>query len=102
ANLGAEHGVRAVGVGVDVADRVAVRAAIDELERQLPPIVALANVAGVSSPVPYLELPDDEWERVLRINLDGVHHVTRRGAAAVGRPSTGEGSGGRGRRAGAG
>ncbi|GAB2988960.1 SDR family NAD(P)-dependent oxidoreductase [Actinotalea caeni] len=83
ANLGAEHGVRAVGVGVDVVDRVAVRAAIDELERQLPPIVALANVAGVSSPVPYLELPDDEWERVLRINLDGVHHVTRRVAESM-------------------
>ena len=45
--------------------------------RALPPVVALANVAGVSSPTPYLELDDEEWERVLRINLDGVHHVTR-------------------------
>ena len=75
--LAQTHGVHAAGVGVDVADAVAVRAALGELQAALPPVVALANVAGVSSPVPYLELDDAEWERVLRINLDGVHHVTR-------------------------
>jgi 2-hydroxycyclohexanecarboxyl-CoA dehydrogenase len=72
-----EHGVQAAGAGVDVGDAGAVRAALAELQGALPPVVALANVAGVSSPTPYLELDDAEWERVLRINLDGVHHVTR-------------------------
>jgi NAD(P)-dependent dehydrogenase (short-subunit alcohol dehydrogenase family) len=75
--LAQQHGVQAAGAGVDVGDPAAVRAVIAELESALPPIVALANVAGVSSPTPYLELEDAEWERVLRINLDGVHHVTR-------------------------
>jgi NAD(P)-dependent dehydrogenase (short-subunit alcohol dehydrogenase family) len=75
--LAQQHGVHAAGAGVDVGDPAAVRAAVAELESALPPIVALANVAGVSSPTPYLELEDAEWERVLRINLDGVHHVTR-------------------------
>lgn len=78
-----EHGVAAHAVGVDVGDAGAVRAAIDEIEAALPPIVGLANVAGVSSPTPYLELPDEEWRRVLRINLDGVHHVTKRVAASM-------------------
>lgn len=75
--LAREHGVQAAGAGVDVSDAAAVRAAVAELEDALPPVVALANVAGVSSPTPYLELDDAEWDRVLRINLDGVHHVTR-------------------------
>jgi 2-hydroxycyclohexanecarboxyl-CoA dehydrogenase len=78
-----EHGVAAHAVGVDVGDADAVRAAIDEIEAALPPLVGLANVAGVSSPTPYLELPDEEWRRVLRINLDGVHHVTKRVAESM-------------------
>ncbi len=75
--LAAAYGVRAAGAGVDVADAAAVRAALADLQAGLPPVVALANVAGVSSPTPYLDLDDAEWDRVLRINLDGVHHVTR-------------------------
>lgn len=89
ATLGAQHGVQTLGLGVDVGDEAAVRSAIDELERSLPPIVGLANVAGVSSPEPYLELPAGEWERVLRINLDGVHYVTRRAAESMVRTGVG-------------
>ncbi|WP_156254101.1 SDR family NAD(P)-dependent oxidoreductase [Pseudactinotalea terrae] len=87
--LRVEHGVEAAGVGVDVGDEPAVRSAIDELERGLPPIVGLANVAGVSSPDPYLELPEGEWRRVMRINLDGVHHVTHRAAESMVRTGIG-------------
>jgi 2-hydroxycyclohexanecarboxyl-CoA dehydrogenase len=71
------YGVLAAGAGVDVGDPAGVRSVLADLQTALPPVVALANVAGVSSPVPYLELDDAEWDRVLRINLDGVHHVTR-------------------------
>ncbi|WP_298461053.1 SDR family NAD(P)-dependent oxidoreductase [uncultured Cellulomonas sp.] len=71
------YGIQAAGAGVDVGDGAAVRAAVAEVGSALPPVVALANVAGVSSPTPYLELDDAEWDRVLRINLHGVHHVTR-------------------------
>ncbi|WP_420112606.1 SDR family NAD(P)-dependent oxidoreductase [Pseudactinotalea sp.] len=89
AALAAEHGVAAVGMGVDVADEQAVRSAVDDLEKDLPPIVGLANIAGVSSPDPYLDLPDGEWGRVMRVNLDGVHHVTRRVAQAMVRTGVG-------------
>jgi NAD(P)-dependent dehydrogenase (short-subunit alcohol dehydrogenase family) len=40
-------------------------------------------VAGVSSPVPYLELEAAEWDRVLNINLNGVHYATRRVAESL-------------------
>lgn len=89
AALAREHGVTAVGLGVDVSDEPAVRAAVDELEEKLPPLVGLANIAGVSSPDPYLELPDGEWARVMRINLDGVHHVTKRAAESMVRTGVG-------------
>jgi 2-hydroxycyclohexanecarboxyl-CoA dehydrogenase len=73
-----DFGVAAAGVGLNVADHPAVVRGIDELEAALPQIVALANIAGVSSPTPYLEVDDAEWRRVLDVNLDGVHFVTQR------------------------
>jgi NAD(P)-dependent dehydrogenase (short-subunit alcohol dehydrogenase family) len=77
------YGVQAAGAGANVADEASVRSAVDELEAALPQLVALANVAGVSSPVPYLELDAAEWDRVLNINLNGVHYATRRVAESL-------------------
>lgn len=77
------HGVKAHGVKADVSDEASVRAAIDELEAELPQIVALVNLAGVSSPIPYLEVTAEEWKRVLSINLDGVHYTTKRVAESM-------------------
>lgn len=77
------HGVQAVGVGADVSNAAAVDAAFDALESALPQIVAAVNIAGVSSPDDYLEVSAEEWDRVIRINLTGVHHVTRRAAQAM-------------------
>lgn len=83
ASVAAEFGVKAHGVGANVGDETSVRNAIDELEAELPQIVALANVAGVSSPVGYLEVTSEEWNRVLNINLNGVHYATRRVAESM-------------------
>ena len=81
--IAGKYGVKAHGVGANVADEASVRAAVDSIEAELPQIVALANVAGVSSPVPYLELEAAEWDRVLNINLNGVHYATRRVAESM-------------------
>ena len=81
--VAAEYGIQAHGVGANVASEAEVRAAIDELEAELPQIVALANVAGVSSPIGYLKLEPAEWDRVLNINLNGVHYATRRVAESM-------------------
>lgn len=78
ASIAEQHGVQAAGAGANVADAASVTAAVDELEAALPQVVALVNLAGVSSPVPYLELTAEEWDRVISINLTGVHLVTRR------------------------
>lgn len=77
AELADGFGVEALGLGVDVADEAAVGAAVARVEAALPPVVALVNVAGVSSPVPFLELTSAEWDRVLDVNLRGTFLVTR-------------------------
>lgn len=76
--VGNKYNVKVAGVGANVANEPAVRTAVDMLEAQLPQLVGLVNLAGVSSPVPYLELDADEWNRVLNVNLNGVHYMSQR------------------------
>jgi NAD(P)-dependent dehydrogenase (short-subunit alcohol dehydrogenase family) len=74
----AAFGVRALGVGADISDETAVDEAISRFEQELPPIQALVNSAGVSSPVAFLDLDLATWERVMRINATGTFVITRR------------------------
>ncbi|WP_230208184.1 SDR family NAD(P)-dependent oxidoreductase [Microlunatus sp. Gsoil 973] len=76
--ISSRYDVRAVGVGADVADPESVDAAFGIIERELPPVVGLANVAGISSPTPFMETTVAEWDRVMAINLRGAFVVTQR------------------------
>lgn len=88
-DLSDSYAVEAFGAAADISDEVMVRAAIDQIEANLPQIVALANIAGVSSPVGYLDLTSHEWHRVINVNLNGVHYVTRRVAETMVRHQVG-------------
>ena len=76
-------GATAVGLAADVADEAAVDAAITQVESRLPPIVGLANIAGVSSPTEFLDVTPAEWDRVFDINMRGTFLVTRRVARGM-------------------
>jgi 2-hydroxycyclohexanecarboxyl-CoA dehydrogenase len=89
AELAADHGVLTRGIGVDVTDVAAVHAAVDRVEAELPQIVGLANIAGISSPTPFLEETPEGWDRVLAVNLTGVFLVTQRVATAMARGGVG-------------
>ncbi|MHA6623388.1 SDR family NAD(P)-dependent oxidoreductase [Pseudonocardia sp. DLS-67] len=78
AEIGANRGVPALGVGVDVSDQGAVDAAIAEVEAALPPIVGLTNLAGIASPVPFMNETVEGWDRVFAINMRGTFIVTQR------------------------
>src|SRR5664280_1676085 len=71
------------GLAADVADEAAVDAAITQVESRLPPIVGLANIAGVSSPTEFLDVTPAEWDRVFDINMRGTFLVTRRVARGM-------------------
>ena len=76
--LSAEHGVQAVGVGTDVSDDASVDAALTRVEAELPPVVGLANLAGISSPTPFMDETREAWDRVLAVNMTGTFLVTQR------------------------
>ncbi|HEV7169280.1 MAG TPA: SDR family oxidoreductase [Micrococcaceae bacterium] len=77
AELGAENGVKTIGLGTDVSDGGSVERAIAEVERTLPPIVGLANLAGISSPTPFMETTAAEWDKVFAVNMRGTFLVTQ-------------------------
>jgi 2-dehydro-3-deoxy-D-gluconate 5-dehydrogenase len=59
--------------GVDLADPDAARGAVERLDR----IDALVANAGTTARYPALELPLDEWQRVLDLNLTSVFTVAQ-------------------------
>lgn len=69
----AEFDVPVVGIAVNVTDKDSVQASVEAVAAAgLPAVGALANIAGVASPVPYLEVTLEEWFRVININLTGT------------------------------
>ncbi|MFJ6280101.1 SDR family NAD(P)-dependent oxidoreductase [Arthrobacter subterraneus] len=78
ADIAQRNGVKAIGVGADVADEASVDAAISRIEAELPPIVALANLAGISSPTEFMKETKEAWERVFAVNMTGTFLVTQR------------------------
>ena len=72
------HGVTAVGVGCDVTDEHSVDDALAVLDGAVPPVGALVNNAGITSPIPFLEVTGEEWDRIFAVNVRGAFNVTRR------------------------
>lgn len=70
-------GGKALALGADVSDRAQVTAAVGRLRDALGPVSILVNNAGITGFVPFLELTDEEWDTMLRINLKGTFIVTQ-------------------------
>src|SRR5262249_4606265 len=77
-------------VKLDVANDSAWTTLIEDILNQHQRIDVLVNSAGVSFAKPIAELTLDEWQRVLRVNLDGVFLGTKYAIRAM--RSTGGGS----------
>ena len=78
AEIAASHDAHVVGVGADVSDQTSANAAVDTLESQLPPVVGLANLAGISSPTEFMDETVEAWDRVFAVNMRGTFVVTQR------------------------
>src|SRR5262245_23724377 len=65
-------GRRAVTVKADVAKRSDVEAMIDKAWSELGGIDILVNNAGIETIVPFLELTDEQWTRLVDVNLRGA------------------------------
>jgi NAD(P)-dependent dehydrogenase (short-subunit alcohol dehydrogenase family) len=65
-------GRRAMTVKADVATRADVEPMIDKVWKELGPIDILVNNAGIETIVGFLELTDEQWTRLVDVNLRGA------------------------------
>src|SRR5947208_14400562 len=56
-------------VQLDVGDAASVRAAVEGAAKKLGRLDAVVNAAGVIKKQPSLEMPPEEFERIVRVNL---------------------------------
>jgi NAD(P)-dependent dehydrogenase (short-subunit alcohol dehydrogenase family) len=66
------RGASAVAAPGDVSKRADVERMFDTASAALGPIDILVNNAGIETIVPFLELTDDQWTRLVDINLRGA------------------------------
>jgi len=73
-----EPGTSALVVPTDVTDSGSVRALFDATKRAFGRLDLLFNNAGSGAPpVPLEDLTDDQWRRVVDVNLSGAFYCTR-------------------------
>lgn len=72
-----------IAVEVDVADSDSVDNAFKTIEDALGPVTVLVNNAGVTGDGLLLRMKDEDWQRVLRVNLDGAFHCIRRATPSM-------------------
>ncbi|HJV99974.1 MAG TPA: SDR family NAD(P)-dependent oxidoreductase [Arthrobacter sp.] len=82
AEIGNEFNVPTFGYEIDVANEDSVNAAYAAVKAEisagtLPAVGALANIAGITSPVPFLETTLELWNKVMAVNSTGTYLVTK-------------------------
>ena len=77
AAIGASGGI-AVPVAISVEERDSVDAAFTVIESELGAVEVLVNNAGITGDGLIVRMTDDQWDRVLDVNLTGAFHTIRR------------------------
>lgn len=85
-NTDAAHGVaeeiaalgrKVVVCKVDVSQRNQVEAAAERVRERLGPVGIVVNNAGISPEKDFVEITDEEWDRVFEINMKGTFICTQ-------------------------
>jgi 3-oxoacyl-[acyl-carrier protein] reductase len=72
-----EAGGTATPLAADVADAAAADQMLERLEAELGPVLVLVNNAGMTADNLSMRLSDEDWSRVLDVNLTGAFRLTR-------------------------
>jgi NAD(P)-dependent dehydrogenase (short-subunit alcohol dehydrogenase family) len=76
----AEQGGEAIGVPADVTDNQSLKELVATAETALGPVGVLVNNAGIFGTLqlkPLMQISEDEWDAVFRVNARGVFQATK-------------------------
>jgi NAD(P)-dependent dehydrogenase (short-subunit alcohol dehydrogenase family) len=79
-NIIRQHGGRAIAAQGDVTDAKAVKAMVDKTIAEFGKVDILVNNASLASNVrhvPFWELTEDEWDRVMQVNVRGMFQCAK-------------------------
>jgi NAD(P)-dependent dehydrogenase (short-subunit alcohol dehydrogenase family) len=65
-------GRRAIGVKVDATSKSQLQAALDRILAELGTVNVLLNAAGINSGTPFFEITEEEWQRIIDVDLKSV------------------------------
>lgn len=70
------EGAAVSGIVVDVSKRMEVLKAVEKTENKAP-VDILINNAGIAKETSFLEIEEEEWKKILDINLSGMFYVSQ-------------------------
>ena len=76
-------GGRALAIEADVTDRAAMARAFDAAEKAFGTVTILVNNAGIAHSGRAVEMPPEEWRKVLSTNLDAVFFWAQEAARRI-------------------
>ena len=77
ARMAAEHGIQAAAWRANVAERADVEALVAQAIAQFGQVDILVNNAGIFFNATFDEMTDDEWQRMMSVNLTSVFLVSQ-------------------------
>jgi NAD(P)-dependent dehydrogenase (short-subunit alcohol dehydrogenase family) len=65
-------GRKAIALAVDATSKKDLETALEAVLSSLGSVDILLNAAGINSPTPFFEIAEEEWQRILDVNLKSV------------------------------
>lgn len=75
--IGEECGVPAVGYAYNLCDFAKHADFIDQVEKEFGEIQILVNVAGITNTITYRDITEEDWDKMMSINLKAPFFFTR-------------------------
>ena len=67
-----ELGRRAIGIQIDATLKADLERSLDSILKEFGHVDILLNAAGINSGTPFLEITEEEWDRILDVDLKSV------------------------------
>ena len=70
-------GGKAIALKANIADRAEASASVNKLRETFGPVTVLVNNAGITGFVPFKEITDQQWDKMMEVNLKGTFIMTQ-------------------------
>jgi 3-oxoacyl-[acyl-carrier protein] reductase len=84
-----EEGGEAIGMLVNVTSRTDVKAVLDKTVEAYGRVDVVVNNAGITADAQLLKMTDEQWDKVIDVNLKGVFTVAQEAAAIMKQQNSG-------------